>query len=166
MNTYQVSVSAEAFAAAMLARAGCDVSVQYGANQPEYDLLAAKGTKLIRVSVKGSQDGSWIAAGSYKTKDVTYAQALNQWKHAHNPKTIFVFVQFYGVEFTAPPRMYMANVGEIAKFLAGTRGGHINLILHEEHQYVRGVGAGHKDVIPQSWVMTKHRIDELIMKYG
>ncbi len=158
MNPYQVSVSAEAFAAAVLARAGCDVSVQYGANQPEYDLLAVKGEKFLRISVKGSQDGSWIAAGSYKTDKVTYTQALEQWKRDHNPKTVFVFVQFKDTTFGMIPRMYMANVVEVADFLSGTRGGHINLILHERHKYVRGVGAGHEDMIPHTWIMTEAQL--------
>ena len=60
----------------------------------------------------------------------------------------------------------MANVIEVAEFLSGTRGGHINLILHERHKYIRGVGAGHEDVIPQTWIMTEARIDDLIKKYG
>jgi|TARA_B100001971_G_C17796869_1_gene337375 hypothetical protein len=34
-----VGVAAEAFAAGLLAYAECDVSVQYGANQPGYDLI-------------------------------------------------------------------------------------------------------------------------------
>ena len=42
MTPRNVAVAAEAFAAAQFARLGFDVSVQYGANQPEYDLLSAK----------------------------------------------------------------------------------------------------------------------------
>ena len=40
MKTFHVGISAEAFAAALFAHAGYDVSVQYGANQPEYDLIS------------------------------------------------------------------------------------------------------------------------------
>jgi hypothetical protein len=42
--------------AAQFARCGYDVSVQYGADQPEYDLIVAKEDHLMKVSVKGSQD--------------------------------------------------------------------------------------------------------------
>lgn len=42
-NSRHVGVSAEAYAAALFARCGYDVSVQYGANQPEYDLIAVSG---------------------------------------------------------------------------------------------------------------------------
>src|SRR5260370_5861481 len=56
---WHVSVAAEAFAAALFARCGVDVAVQYGANQPEYDLVVSRDDKMLKVSVKGSQDGGW-----------------------------------------------------------------------------------------------------------
>lgn len=54
ITQYQVSVSAESFTATLFAWADDDVSVQYGANQPEYDLIAVRGDKMVKVSVKGS----------------------------------------------------------------------------------------------------------------
>jgi hypothetical protein len=39
MRQYHVGVAAEAFAAGLFAQAGCDVLVQYGANQPLYDRI-------------------------------------------------------------------------------------------------------------------------------
>ena len=54
-TSWHVGVAAEAFAAAQLARCGFDVSVQSGANQPEYDLIVTRGDALIKVSVKGSK---------------------------------------------------------------------------------------------------------------
>jgi hypothetical protein len=57
-TSWQVAVAAEAIAAAQFARCRFDVSVQYGANQPEYDLIVAKDDRMLKVSVKGSQDGS------------------------------------------------------------------------------------------------------------
>jgi len=68
-TSWHVAVAAEATAAALFARCGYDVSVQYGANQPEYDLIVAKGEELLKVSVKGSQDGSWgLCQGYLKPK--------------------------------------------------------------------------------------------------
>lgn len=166
MNSYQVGVAAEAFAAAALARAGCNISVQYGANQPEYDLMASKGDKVLKVSVKGSQDGSWIAASSWKNKNGTYAEALKHWEKDHNKKTVLVFVQFKGIEFDVMPRMYMASVREVAEFLSKTRGGHINLILYEHHKYVRGVGVGHEDTIPEEWILSEKRVGEMLQMFG
>ena len=54
VSSWHIGVAGEAFAAAQFARYGIDVSVQYGANQPEYDLIATKGDKMLKVSVKGS----------------------------------------------------------------------------------------------------------------
>jgi hypothetical protein len=59
MLGWHVSTAAEAIAAAQFARFGCDVSVQYGANQPEYDLMIARGELMLKISVKGSSDGGW-----------------------------------------------------------------------------------------------------------
>ena len=64
-TSWQVATAAEAFAAAQFARCGWDVSVQYGANQPEYDLVAVDGERVLKVSVKGSQDGKWGLTQSY-----------------------------------------------------------------------------------------------------
>ncbi|MDP2367870.1 hypothetical protein [Rhodoferax sp.] len=41
MRQYHVGIAAEAFAAAVFAQSGCDVLVQYGANQPGYDLMVS-----------------------------------------------------------------------------------------------------------------------------
>jgi hypothetical protein len=78
---YRVSIAAEAIAAAQLARAGYDVSVQYGANQPLYDLIAVKGDRILQVSVKGSKDGGWGLTQGYKRDGKTYRDAADEcWK--------------------------------------------------------------------------------------
>ncbi len=66
MKSWYVGVVAEAFAAAQFARYTYDVSVQYGANQPEYDLIAVSGDKMLKISVKGSRDRSWGLTQSFK----------------------------------------------------------------------------------------------------
>ena len=43
MTPRQCEIAAEAYAASLLAQAGYDVLVQYGANQPHYDLVANNG---------------------------------------------------------------------------------------------------------------------------
>ncbi|GIO32831.1 hypothetical protein J2TS6_39720 [Paenibacillus albilobatus] len=50
----------------MFAWCDFDVSVQYGANQPEYDIVIVQGDRMLKVSVKGSQDGSWGLTQNYK----------------------------------------------------------------------------------------------------
>ena len=103
MKSWHVGVAAEAFAAAQFARYTYDVSVQYGANQPEYDLIAVSGDKMLKISVKGSQDGSWGLTQSFK-KGRTYHEAVQEWLSRHHKKTIFCLVQFKNVdEANMPP---------------------------------------------------------------
>jgi hypothetical protein len=52
VNYHQVSVAAESFTAALFAWAGFDISVQYGPNQPEYDLVVVRGPQMLKVSEK------------------------------------------------------------------------------------------------------------------
>jgi hypothetical protein len=60
MKTYwHVATAAEAMMAAQFAHFGHDASVQYGANQPEYDLtISSPEGRMLKVSVKGSADGA------------------------------------------------------------------------------------------------------------
>ena len=116
VSSWHIGVAGEAFAAAQFARYGIDVSVQYGANQPEYDLIATKGDKMLKVSVKGSQDGGWGLTQGYK-KGCDYHEAIDKWLAAHGKKTIFCLVQFQNVADDQLPRMYLATPAEIAQAL-------------------------------------------------
>ena len=51
--------------------------VQYGANQPEYDLVVVRGFKLLKVSVKGNQDGAWGLTQSHLKESDTFHAAIN-----------------------------------------------------------------------------------------
>lgn len=75
ISSWHVGVAAEAYAAAIFARYGYDVSVQYGANQPEYDLISVSGDRVLKISVKGSQDGSWGLTQGFK-KGCDYHTAI------------------------------------------------------------------------------------------
>src|SRR5580692_7804668 len=87
-TSWQIAVAAEAIVAAQFARCGFDVSVQYGANQPEYDLIVAKAERMLKVSVKGSQDGSWGLTQSY-LKKANYHGAIDTWLKRHGSRTVF-----------------------------------------------------------------------------
>lgn len=104
ITSWQVATAAEAFAAAQFARCGWDVSVQYGANQPEYDLVAVDGERMLKISVKGSQDGGWGLTQSH-ISDANYHGAADAWLKKHSKKTIFCLVQFKGVAVDGLPRM-------------------------------------------------------------
>src|ERR1700685_2595763 len=92
-----VSVAAEAIVAAWCARFGYDVSVQYGANQPEYDLMIAQGDKMLKISVKGSKDGGWGLTQTQLSRlakeqveglpKTDYHAAVDLWLGRHSART-------------------------------------------------------------------------------
>ena len=77
-SSYQIGLAAEAFAAGLFAHAGCEVLVQYGANQPLYDFVAVRGRGYLKVSVKGSQDGGWGLLQSF-VQQADYHRAADLW---------------------------------------------------------------------------------------
>lgn len=166
MNSWHVGVAAEAIAAAQFARYAYDVSVQYGANQPEYDLIAVSGDKMLKISVKGSQDGSWGLTQGFK-KGRTYHEAVEEWLLRHHKKTIFCLVQFKYVGDLQMPRMYLASPEEIAEVLCREAGGRGDTILYENHKWGPTASAyGTVDKLPEHWLFTKERAEELFEKHG
>ena len=164
LNQWQVAVAAEAFAAGLFARCGCDVSVQYGANQPAYDLVVVKGNQLLKVSVKGSQDGAWGLTQSYK-KGHSYHEAVDIWLARHDPKILFCFVQFKDVAVDTLPRTYLAWPHEIAQRLKDSANGRGETILFEYKKWAdHAYGAGTTDQIPREWVFSANRIEEVFSK--
>jgi Holliday junction resolvase-like predicted endonuclease len=165
MSSFHVGVAAEAFAAGFFAQSGCDVSVQYGANQPEYDLLVARDTSFLRISVKGSQSGAWGLVQNFK-KGRSYHEAIDAWAAQHKPHTVYCLVQFWGVSLGQAPRAYLATVLEIVAYLKASRNGEGATILRENYSFRRGVAAGITDSIPGHWVFTAARVDDLLRKLG
>jgi hypothetical protein len=160
MTPYQVAVAAEAFAASVLAQSGCDVSIQYGANQPGHDLVATRGRRALKVSVKGSQDGGWGLIQGYK-RGRTYSEAADSWCSDQDPDVAFCLVQFKGVAIGDAPRCYFAWPREIADHLKSSRAGHGHTIFYEDYTQRGGVAVGFTNKLPASWVASARRIEEL-----
>ena len=166
MTSWHVGVAAEAFAAGQFARLKYDVSVQYGANQPEYDLIAVDGEKMLKISVKGSQDGSWGLTQSLK-KGRTYHEAAEEWLSRHHKKTIFCLVQFKNTSDFQMPRMYLASPKEIADVLCKEAGGRGDTILYENHEWGPMAAAyGTVDKLPNEWLFAEERAKEMFDRYG
>lgn len=163
-NQWHTATAAEAFAAAQFSRYGWDISVQYGANQPEYDLVAVDGERVLKISVKGSKDGGWGLTQSYK-KGNSYHEAADQWLAKHSKNTIFCLVQFQGVSTLELPKMYLARPVDIAQWLKMAAAGRGDTILYEYHAWTdRAQAAGTIDEIPKSWLFTEDRLNELSPK--
>jgi hypothetical protein len=165
-SSHRVGVAAEAIAAAQFARCGYDVSVQYGANQPEYDLLVAQDDRLLKVSVKGSQDGGWGLTQSHMSNR-NYHGAIQTWLERHRPKTVVCFVQFKNTSLDELPRIYLARPSEVAECLRMSANGRGETVLRERHVWgARAVGAGTIDCIPEEWKFSSERIDAMFKTEG
>jgi hypothetical protein len=162
-RSWHVAVAAETIAAALFARCGYDVSVQYAANQPEYDLIVARADRHLKISVKGSKDGGWGLCQGYLEKGkADYHAAIDKWLARHNPGTIFCFVQFDGVELCQMPRVYLATPAEVARRLHETANNRGDTTLFEQHTWgSRAVAAGTTERIPTDWSFSKERVQAL-----
>jgi hypothetical protein len=158
-----IGIAAEAFVAGMFARCGYKVSVQYGANQPEYDLMIEKNDKIMKLSVKGSQDGGWGLTQSFK-KGNDYFEASKIWAESHGNKTVLCLVQFKDVDLTELPRIYLAQPKDIKEALDKSRKGNGETVLREYHEWKRGIGSGTIDKIPENWKFSIERIENLLFE--
>lgn len=166
MRQFHVAVAAEAFAAGLFAQAGCDVSVQYGANQPEYDLIVSRSDRFLKISVKGSQDGGWGLIQSHKKPGVSYAEAAARWAAAQSQNVIYCLVQFQGKPIGSCPDVYLASVEEIAEQLKSSRNGHGNTILYADYTYKKGIASGSSDLLPECWKFSTVRLEQLFVEHG
>ncbi|MCA9680358.1 MAG: hypothetical protein KC464_35340 [Myxococcales bacterium] len=160
MTPRQCEIAAEAYTTSLLAQCGYDVLVQYGANQPEYDLVADRSNRMMRISVKGSQDGGWMLAVGHKAAGVSYHDAIDLWRAKHRAETVFFFVQFLGVAIGELPRVYVAQPDEIAAQLKSQRAGVGYGALIEERRR-RSPKSKYDERIPAAWEFSQSRIDAI-----
>lgn len=160
MTPRQCEIAAESYSASVLALCGYDVSVQYGANQHHYDLIAVKENRIILVSVKGSQDGGWMLAVKYKEEGVSYHEAINSWLKNQRNDLVFFFVQYSGVQIDQAPRVYVARPTEIANHMKKQFDGKGGTQLQEDIRRDKPKSKySHK--IPPTWLFSKARLDSI-----
>ena len=165
-TSWHVGISAEAYTAALFSRCGYDVSVQYCANQPEYDLIAVSGDLILKISVKGSKDGSWGLTQKY-LKNADYHAATKAWLESHHKGTIFCLVQFKDTSINDNPRVYLAHPKEIAKRLDETAKGRGETILYEKHTWgPKAFASGTTDRISDEWKFSAERVEKMFELYG
>jgi hypothetical protein len=89
---------------------------------------------MLKVSVKGSQDGAWGLTQNYK-KGRTYHEAADMWLAKHKEMTVLCLVQFKNVELKKGqlPRTYLATPLEVVHRLKESRNGLGETILKEDH---------------------------------
>jgi len=160
MTPRQCEVAAESHTASLLAQCGYDVLVQYGANQPHYDLVAVKDLRFLPVSVKGSQDGGWMLAVRYVRPGVDYLAAIDQWLAVQRPDVVYLFVQFYGVQLGQAPRVYIARPPEIAIHMKTQCDGRGHGALQEDYRKNRP-NSKYSHKIPAHWAFSEDRINDI-----
>jgi len=167
----QLTVAAEGIAAAQFARCGFDVSVQYGVEKPKYDLVVARGGKLLKVTVRGSQDGVWNLIQPYAERGTDraasradYQRGIDLWLDNHGSRTVCCLVQLEGVAIDEMPRLYLATPKEIAQRLRATEPGLGGLMLFEAAERAPDAQEpASRNTIPASWRFSLSRIEEMAM---
>lgn len=162
MTPRQCEIAAESYAACLLAQAGYDVLVQYGANQPHYDLVAEKRGKFLPISVKGNQVGGWMLAVKFKNQGTTYHQAIDNWLAAQRTDVIFMFVQFQGILPGEAPRVYIAKPQEIAMHMKTQRNGQGYGALQEELRGIRRASK-YQHRLPEKWNFSENRLEQVAL---
>ncbi len=160
MTSRQCEIAAESYAACLLARVGYDVLVQYGANQPDYDLVAVKNKRMLKISVKGSQDGGWMLAVKYVGKGVSYHGAIDKWLKTQQEDIVFVLVQFRNVPLGEAPRVYVVRPPEIARYMKTQCNGKGHGSLQEDYRRDHP-RSRYSHIIPKGWEFTAARIDTI-----
>jgi len=160
MTPRQCEIAAESYTACLLAQAGYDVLVQYGANQPHYDLVAVKEKRFLPISVKGSQDGGWMLAVRYVKEGTDYRAAIDQWLAMQRDDVVYVFVQFIRVLLGQTPRVFVARPPEIAAHMKTQCSGRGHGSLQED--YLRDhPRSRYNHRIPAEWGFSHERIDTI-----
>lgn len=160
MTPRQTEIAAESYAACLLAQAGYDVLVQYGPNQPQYDLVAVKGERILPISVKGSQDGGWALAVSEIKKYDSYHEAIDAWRQKQRDDAVFIFVQFLNISLGSAPRAYLARPNDIVRQIKSECNGRGHGALAEDYKRDHP-GSKYDYRIPPAWVFTQNRIDKI-----
>ena len=160
MTPRQCEIAAESYAACLLAQSGYDILVQYGANQPQYDLVAEKDGRFLPISVKGSQDGGWMLAVRFVRPGVDYHGAINAWLETQRKDVVFVFVQFLGVPVGGAPRVYVSRPPEIARHMKSQCNGRGHGSLQEDFRRDHPKSKySHK--VPVGWLFSPSRINAI-----
>ena len=160
MTSRQCEIAAESYTACLLAQSGYDILVQYGANQPHYDLMAVKGERKLPISVKGSQDGGWMLAVRYVEPGVNYLAAADKWLSFQRQDVVYAFVGFLNVPLGQAPRVYVASPPEIAAHLKLQCAGRGHGSLQEDSPTFYP-GSKYKDRVPVEWRYSTERIDSM-----
>jgi hypothetical protein len=167
--SWPITVGAKGIAAAQFARCGFDVLMQAGHDKPWYDLVVTKGGNLLKIAVKGSEDGRWCLAqpyqrsGSIGSKSSDGLRAIDLWLDIHDSRTVCCLVQFEDVALNELPRIYLATPGEIAQRMRESAERLGDPVLYEQYEWISPeTGYAAIEALPSRWFFSDERIHELV----
>jgi hypothetical protein len=167
--SWPITVGAQGIAAAQFARCGFDVLMQAGHDKPWYDLVVTKSGNLLKIAVKGSEDGRWCLAQSYQrggnssSKFSDDHRAIDLWLDIHGSRTVYCLVQFEDVALNQLPRIYLATPVEIAQRMRESAERLGEPVLHEQYEWISPeTGYTSIEALPSSWLFCEERIHELV----
>jgi hypothetical protein len=164
LSSSQISVAAEAFAAAQFALSGFDVLEQYGRTR-SFNLAVAKSGGMLRVSVYFSFSGFWDLVDRYldssKPGTITTADyhcAIKRWLDNQSSRVTCCLVEFDPADVHRLPRIYLAEPVEVAEQLYDM----IDQLGSEEVGAVRLDIVHRLEGLPASWRFSQARLSELM----
>jgi hypothetical protein len=167
--SWPITVGAQGIAAAQFARCGFDVLMQAGHDKPWYDLVVTKGGNLLKIAVKGSEDGRWCLAQSYQrtgnssSKFSDDHRAIDLWLDIHGSRTVYCLVQFEDIPLNQLPRIYLASPVEIAQRMRESAERLGDPVLYEQYEWVSPeTGSTAVEALPSSWLFSDERVHELV----
>lgn len=167
-RSWAISVGAEGIAAAQFARYGFDVLVQTGHEKPSYDLLVTMSGNLMKIVVKGSEDGCWRLAqpfqrsASLSNKTTESHLAIDRWLDTHGSRTIYCLAQFEDVALDQLPRLYLAPPVELAQRMHASADRLGEAVLYERYECTSPeTGLTALEAFPSAWRFSRERIHAL-----
>jgi hypothetical protein len=143
--------------------------MQAGHDKPWYDLVLTKAGNLLKIAVKGSDDGRWCLAQSYQrggnssSKFSDGHRAIDLWLDIHGSRTVYCLVQFEDVALSQLPRIYLATPVEIAQRMRESAERLGDPVLYEQYEWTSPeTGYTSIEALPSSWLFCDERIHELV----
>lgn len=162
----QLSVAAEAIAAAQFALFGFDVLEQAGQARFSYDLGVANSGGMMKVTVHGDLGGFWTLVEPYmehtRPSLADRHRAIGLWLQNQSAHKVYCLVQFESADLTRMPRMYLASPQEIADRLHQAAERLTDSGFFEHGDATDPEWPRTREGMPASWRFSKSRIEELM----
>lgn len=169
-SSRSLSASGEGIALAQFARCGYDVLAHAGHDKPMHDLSVSRAGRLLKISVKASNDGQWGFAEPFfrqRSDDhdnrLASIKAVNLWRDSQFSGTVCCLVQFDGIALDHMPRLYLAAPGELTARMHESIERTGSASLREEYEWRSPIERITRvERLPSAWRFSPQRIEQLL----